>query len=129
MRKTEGLYIQFDEPATKITFEATMEELQRLVQGHFQFVNLPINPKTGKALTLICNEEGKYTFGNQPTAMLVEPGNLRPLDMICGPFLVCGEIVVGEYDDDYTSLVEADYDWIRHMFIGVDWREVVHDRN
>lgn len=60
----------------------TLKELQALVKGHIE--TLYINNNNA----LVCNDEGKFIEGFEPTAAIIRDDKI--VDLIFGPCFVCG---------------------------------------
>lgn len=73
----------------------TLEAMQSIVGGSIQAVY-----PYGDPVAIVCNEEGKL-LGMEPNRAIRNPDSREIVDIICGPFFVCG---LGE--DDFCSLTE-----------------------
>ena len=79
----------------RITIPHTLEAMQEKVGGYIQAIYPYEDP-----VAIICNEEGKLT-GMQPCRAIRDLDSNEIIDIICGPFFICG---LGE--EDFCSLTE-----------------------
>lgn len=89
--------------------ELSLENMQRLVGGKIQIV--PLEPKSSFELgyTLVCNEDGKNKFFNQPLFPLLDnKGNT--VDVVFGPCFIAGRLMQGEDgSEDFLDINREDY--------------------
>lgn len=96
--------------AVRVKMEPTLANFQKLVDGHIQIIPVRKLDAYDAGLNIICNEEGKLKYPDQPTAWLkTDKGDIY--DLLFGPFVVCGHIQCDEElgEDVYNDLTEADY--------------------
>lgn len=71
-----------------------LKSMQDAVGGYIEAVYPFDDP-----VALVCNEEGK--LNNMPFNRVLYNSELEPVDIICGPFFICG---IGE--EDFTDIPE-----------------------
>lgn len=84
--ETKTMHVMLVEPgkyAEMVDIERTLAAEQAAVGGYVEFVRLE------EGVTLIVNEEGKLN-GMRPNRLLTDDDG-EVIDIIHGPFLVCGE--------------------------------------
>lgn len=92
--------------AEVVQIEHSLREMQKLVGGPIEAIYPFENP-----VAIVCNEEGKLT-GETPNRAIYDPDTGEILDVICGPFFVCGLTeddfgsLTGEQIAEYKSLFE-----------------------
>ena len=79
----------------RITIPHTLEAMQKQVGGYIQAVYPYDDP-----VAIVCNEEGKL-LGMEPNRAIRDPNSREIIDIICGPFFICGL-----NEDDFCSLTE-----------------------
>lgn len=96
----------------QISRQPTLAELRELVKGHIEFFPLPIIE--GKALNLICNENGKKLFRYRPSLFLRNQDGYL-VDIVFGPCLICGYIDSRGKTDIFSGITEEDFTRIQSM--------------
>lgn len=89
--------------------ELSLENMQKLVGGKIQIV--PLEPRSSFELgyTLVCNEDGKNKFFNQPLFPLLDSkGNT--VDVIFGPCFIAGRLMQDEDgSEDFLDINREDF--------------------
>lgn len=99
-----------NQKAVRVRMEPTLANFKKLVGGHIQIIAVRKLDAYDAGLNVICNEEGKIKYPDQPMSWLKnDKGDVY--DLLFGPFVVCGHI---QYDekldkDVYNDLTAEDY--------------------
>lgn len=70
--------------------DGTLEAMQKVVEGNIEATYPFKDP-----VALVCNEDGKAVCGWQNRAIIAEDDSEKIVDVVFGPFFLCG---IGEYD-------------------------------
>ena len=89
----------------KVAMPHTLEAMQERVGGYIQAIYPYEDP-----VVIVCNEEGKL-MGMEPNRAIRDLGSKEIMDIICGPFFVCG---LGE--EDFCSLTEEQFTYYEALF-------------
>lgn len=89
----------------RITMPHTLEAMQEKVDGYIQAIYPYEEP-----VAIVCNEEGKL-MGMEPNRAVRDPQTSDIIDIICGPFFVCG---LGE--EYFCSLTEEQLTYYEALF-------------
>ena len=83
----------------------TLEAMQSIVGGYIQAIYPYDDP-----VAIVCNEAGKL-LGLEPNRAIRDPDTNEIIDIICGPFFVCGL-----NEDDFCSLTEEQQAYYESLF-------------
>lgn len=87
-----------------IEFENKLENLQSLVGGYIQILNIKVNGN--RVITLIHNEEGKYYFSKANKYIIYEGSDWK--DFITGNIIV---VATDEEKEEFVSLNEEEIEF------------------
>lgn len=77
------IYIAPGDEAVVSEIGDSLQEMQQAVGGYIEAIYPFEDP-----IALVCNEEGKVN--NMPFCRVLINDDLMPIDIICGPFFICG---------------------------------------
>lgn len=101
------LMVEPGKEAVEAEIENSLEAMQAAVGGYIEM----IRPYADE-VALICNEEGKLE--QLPlNRVLCDEGTGQPLDVIAGPFFICG---APDDSEDFTSLTDVQLQKYRQKF-------------
>lgn len=89
------IYVEPHKEAAVIEIGSALEDMQAAVDGYIEAVYPFDDP-----VAIVCNEEGKLK--NMPyNRVLMDQEDNRPIDILCGPFFICGLT-----EDSFTDIPE-----------------------